>query len=315
MTDAIERLRAANPVSDCAEPDFDAVLRKLTQSASVAAPTRRSARARRRAARNLNRRAVPALIAVVIALAITAAVTRTGGQLSLAARAYAATNPAGVIVHYVEITSVAPAPPHGEPAHGHFLVGWTRRQEVWRSGSRSRVLVTSGFDIDGRLHPIAMELTRDLAREEIYAAHTIFGVQRPTGHSLPAFCTASVACELLEAPDPVVVLHRLAAEGRLREAGETRHDGRTLVVMLDARNPNAIRIYVDPNTGVPVEVVQRVTSISPLPMTTTILDYERLAPTAQSERLLAMRPHPRARRFCTVAIRPNRRVSQHCRTP
>lgn len=86
--------------------------------------------------------------------------------------------------------------------------------------------------------------------------------------------------------------------------------------MRDARDPQAkLRIYLDPNTGVPVEIVQRVPRVSPLPMTTTILDYQRLALTAQSKQLLAMRPHPRARRICTVAIRPNRRVSQHCRTP
>jgi hypothetical protein len=127
MTDAIERLRAANPVSHCAEPDFDAVLRKLTHRPPVAAPMGLTERARTRSARYCDRRAKPALLIVVVALAITAAVTRTGGQLSLAARAYAATNPAGVVVHYVEITRVAPTPPRGEPAHGHFLVGWTRR--------------------------------------------------------------------------------------------------------------------------------------------------------------------------------------------
>jgi hypothetical protein len=316
MTDAIERLRAANPVSDCAEPDFHAVLSKLTHDPSLAVSTGRSARARRRAARYLNRRAAPALIAVVVALALTAAVTRTGGQLSLAARAYAATNPAGVVVHYVEITRVAPRPPHGESAHGHFLVGWTRREEVWRSGSSSRVVIVSAFDVNGRLHPIAMELIQKLSRLEAYAARTIFRVPRQASHALAPQCAANIACELLEGPDPVVTLHRLAAEGRLREAGRTRRDGRALVVMLDARDPQAkLRIYLDPNTGVPVEITQPVPGVSPLPMTTTILDYQRLALTAQSERLLAMRPHPRARKICTVAIRRGSRVSQHCRKP
>lgn len=315
MTDVIERLRAANPVRGCAEPHFEEVLRRLTDLPQGAVAARGAGRARHRGARRVRRRVVLVLAAVVVTLGVIGAATRTGGQLPLAARAYAATDSTGVVVHYVEIARVAPWRPHGEPAAGHFLVGWSEREEVWRSGSRSRVVATSGFDVNGRMHPIAREVTQDGSREELYAAgpgaKMIVNVERRAGG--PADCASSVACDLLEAADPVLVLRQLDEEGRLREVAGTRRNGEAPVAMVDARDPQALRVYLDPNTGVPVEIVQRVASSS-WTMVTKILDYQRLALTAQSERLLAMRPHPDARAICTVPIEPNRRHAQHCLT-
>jgi hypothetical protein len=317
MTDVIERLRAANPVRDCAEPHFEEVLRRLTDLPQGPVAARRAGRARHRAAWRVGWRAVLALAAVGVTLAVIGAATRTGGQLSLAARAYAATDSTGVVVRYVEIARIAPWRPHGEPAQGRFLVGWSEREEVWLSGSRSRVVATSGFDFNGRMHPIAREVTQDGSREELYVANAktkmIFNVKRRAGGPLDAACASSVACDLLEAPDPVVVLRQLDEEGRLRELGGTRQNGEAPVVMVEASDPQALRVYLDPNTGVPVEIVQRVAvAPSSLTMVTKILDYQRLALTAQSERLLTMRPHPHAQATCNVLIEPNRRASQHC---
>jgi hypothetical protein len=319
MTDVIERLRAANPVSDCSEPRFDEVRHRLTDLSPRAIPAQRVAGARQRAARRVSGRVVLAALAIGIALAVIGAATHTGGRLSLAARAYAATDSTGVIVHYVEITQVAPWRPRGEPAHGHFLVGWATRQEVWLSGSRSRVVAMFGFDINGHLHPTVREVTQNGSREELYApgAKAILNVKRRAAGPVDAVCTSSLACDLLEAPDPVVVLRRLDAEGRLQEVGETRQHGRLLAVMVDAHDPAAIRIYLDPGTGIPVEIAQRsagATHDSPLVLTTMIVGYERLALTAQSERLLAMRPHSDVHAICTVLIGANRRHSEHCET-
>jgi hypothetical protein len=127
----------------------------------------------------------------------------------------------------------------------------------------------------------------------------------------------SIACDLLNAPDPMVLLRQLDREGRLRGVGEIRRSGQVLAVMVDARERQAISIYLDPSTGVPVEIVQHVAQgvahASPkLTVITAILDYQRLALTPQSERLLVMRPHPHARAFCAVVVKPRHRVSSSC---
>ena len=105
MTDILERLRAANPVADCAAPPLEEVWRKLDGRAGAVATTDTAPRRRaRRLAGVPGRVTLP--VGVVVAAAV--AVVLLGGTdgPSVAARAYAATDSNAVIVHYVEISRV-----------------------------------------------------------------------------------------------------------------------------------------------------------------------------------------------------------------
>ena len=93
MTSVLEELRMADPAADFAPAPPEPVLRRI-----LAQPhTTRTARLRRR----------PALLAAGLAAAGAAAlvaVTLSGGQPDLAARAYAQTTPDDAVVHSVEIS-------------------------------------------------------------------------------------------------------------------------------------------------------------------------------------------------------------------
>ncbi len=302
MTDVLDRLRAANPVSASDAPDADGLWRTLD-----AAPPDPAGRRRARIGARL---AIP--LAGLAAAGLVVGLTGGTDATSVAARAYAATQSTDRIDHYVEITRVRPAP--GPPA-----VGYTdSRAEVWFAGSRSRVVATDYMvSASGRRSVRHVEEATASGRTVTYDAesdtiHTSLP-PLPAGKVAPLrFCATVIVCGWQPA-DPITTLRRLYRAGRLRDAGQTVEDGRRLDVLAGAvgRPPGtgtAVRILVDPKTFIPVQVglnqygaLGRSPTARLLVTTTTSLSgYERLPLTAATNRLLAMRPHPGAHTLCAL---------------
>jgi hypothetical protein len=327
MTDVLERLRAANPVSDCALPDLDGVLRRLNDgSGSVvppdgstsAVPPGHDMDAGARTWRDIARptgflRAVTIVAALGAALAVFTVLGHSGGGISLVQRAYAATDPAGGIVHYVwssrSLSGSGAGPSHVE----------SQTQE-WLSGSRSRRVETTVIHLrNGRVRRgVYEQINERIPRGETtisYSSwtHTIFkGLLRFTGRVAPgsASCIFDPVCSLT-AEDPVLALRKLYAAGRVHEVGHARLNGKTLTVLgvetrpAPAKLSRSIsqRILVDPKTGDPVELVTQYGRYPrALTSTTTFHTYQHLVLTPQTERLLVIRAHPHARVECVPAL-------------
>jgi hypothetical protein len=295
MTDLLERLRAANPLVDCAAPSVDDVWQKLDQDRARAAARAPGTTASRHPLGGVRGRVT---IAISVLATIAVALASRPGAPSIAARAYAATDSNAVVVHYVEISRV-------QNVRG--LPGWTyieRRADVWLSGSRSHTVATNNIvSPDGRGKGYVNEIAIDGARRQLYQANTIFkGVAAPLGPgNIAGTCVELTSCGG-EATDPVLTLRKFYRAGRLRDAGHTVRNGHLLDV-IRGRGSAHIRILVDARTFIPVQIEQTFDSPPGRPfitVTTTIDDYERLPLTSQTSRLLVMRPHPHARVACTL---------------
>jgi hypothetical protein len=302
MTDVLDRLRAANPVDEPGSPDTER-LRRILDTAPPAPVARRRPRIAARLGIPL---AALAAVGLVVGLA--------GGTnaTSVAARAYAATQSADAIDHYVEISRARPAP--GAPAFGYT----DSRAEVWLAGARSHV-VTTYFMVSasGRRSVHHGEDAMANGRRVTYNAEsdTIYTSlpALPAGAVAPLRSCATVIVCGWQPADPITTLRRLYRAGRLRDAGATVADGRRLDVLAGTlgRPPGpgtAVRILVDPKTFIPVQVVlTNYGALGRSPVvrllvteTTTIGGYERIPLTAATSRLLAMRPPPGAHRICAL---------------
>jgi hypothetical protein len=325
MSDVFERLRAANPVSDCSQPDLGEFLRRLDECSAEEPPAVRAGKSDA-PGRRLTlpparswRIAAGGAIAVAVVLGILAVVGRSGGGISLVQRAYAATDPAGGIVYYVTSTRSI----FGSGARSSSIES---RAQVWRSGSRSRRVETSVAYVRDRQatprgsYEQATERIAGGEKNKSYssARNTIFeGFLAFRGSTSPESvnCRLSPACAVTT-EDPVVALRELYAAGRVHEAGHAQLNGETLTVLeagsvrrsqpaplrFTRMSPSA-RILVDPKTGAPVEITTSYGPQSyPLTSTTIFHRYEHLELTAQTERLLRFRPHPHARLECVLAL-------------
>jgi hypothetical protein len=325
MSDVFERLRAANPVSDCSQPDLDEFLRRLDElSAGESSPV--CAEEPNVSGRRLTlpparswRVAAGGAIAVAVVLAILAVVGHTGGGISLVQRAYAATDPAGGIVYYTTTT-------RSIFGSGRRASSIESRAQVWRSGLRSRrvEIVTShlhnGHAAQRGSYEQATARIASGETNDSYSStrNTVFeGFLAFRGSTSPESvnCRRSPSCAVTT-EDPVAALRELYAAGRVHEAGHAQLNGKTLTVLevggagrtepaplrFTRLSPSA-RILVDPKTGAPVELI---TSYGRQPralVSTTIFHtYEHLRLTAQTERLLRFRAHPHARLECVVAL-------------
>ena len=330
MSDVFERLRAANPVSDCSQPDLVEFLRRLdelsVEELSPARPDKPNVSGWRLALPPVRSRLIAAgAIAAAIVLVIAAVVSRTGGGISLVQRAYAATDPAGGIVHYTTST-------RSTFGSGRRTSSIESRAQVWRSGLRSRrvEIVTShlhdGQAAQGGIYEQATVRTASGETNDSYSStrNTVFkGFLAFRGSTSPESvnCRRSPSCAVTT-EDPVLALRELYAAGRVHEAGHAQLNGKTLTVLEGngaARtqpsvrfirlNPSA-RILVDPKTGAPVELITRYGRQPRALVSTTIFHtYEHLRLTAQTERLLSFSAHPHARLECVLALHCSDRES------
>ena len=330
MSDVLERLRAANPVSECTQPNLEEFRRALDEWCEMPSPVARTtdpeawgerrSRWRKRSVRIV---AVATIFAAV--LTIVALSSQTGGGISLLQRAYAATDPAGGIVYYVTSTRSS----FGSGARSSSSES---RARVWRSESRSRRLETHASDLrngQAQQGDSYEEVDRRVAGGELSSAYssgrnTVFkGFLAFTGRIAPGsgYCKASPACSFTT-EDPVLALRALYAAGAIRQVGHSQLDGRTLTVLevtsrrheVTSRQQFRIssqRILIDPKTGAPVELITHYGSQPGALTSTTIFHtYKHLELTSQTERLLSFRPHPHARLECVLALRCTDRESR-----
>jgi hypothetical protein len=107
-------------------------------------------------------------------------------------------------------------------------------------------------------------------------------------------CRPIMSCTAARVTDPVAALRQLCRAGRLRDDGRAMAVGRALDVLVDGRAPAATRTLVDPQTFVPVEIVQRCRS-SPGALTVTTMIEGALRSRAGRAVAGDASPPPRAR--------------------
>jgi hypothetical protein len=321
MSDVLERLRAANPVSECTQPNLEEFRRALDEWCEMPSPVERTANPEAwdgRHSRWPKRpvRIAAAAAAITAVLTIAALSSQTGGGISLLQRAYAATDPAGGIVYYVTSTRSS----FGSGARSSTSES---RARVWRSELRSRRLETHTSDLHNAQQGSYEEVDQRVAGGELSTTYsppprnTVFkGFLAFTGRTAPGsgYCKASVTCSFTS-EDPVLALRALYAAGAVREVGHSQFDGRTLTV-LEVSAPQQFRIssqriLIDPKTGAPVELITHYgRQLGALTSTTIFHAYKHLELTSQTERLLSFRPHLHARLECVLALHCTDRESR-----
>jgi hypothetical protein len=254
---------------------------ELTQRLLDHAPTRRLPR-------RVSTRRLPALGLALAALAATIVLTTSNGTPSIVARAYAATDPSGVIVHYVETLTFS----------GGGSRAKTTVRDVWRSGQRLHIIVapnnpiaTDDIAIDGRdVHNYTQNTIA------IYKLPATFG----RGSCTPGQVLAQL-CNNTAQEDPVAALRRLAHDGRLHSTGPTTLDGRRIDRLAGTTDGYTITALVDPHTFLPIKV--QATERIPRPrifgppqyLTTTVTNYQQLTTSPHNDKLLLLQAHPGAR--------------------
>jgi hypothetical protein len=243
---------------------------------------------RRRPRRRLTTaRRLPA-IALAMAGLVAIVLITSNGTPSIVARAYAATNPSGVIVHYVETLTFS----------GGGSRAKTTVREVWRSGQRLHLIqapnnprATDDIAIDGRnVHNYTQNTIA------IYKLPATFG----RGSCTPGQVLAQL-CNNNAQSDPVAALRRLAHDGRLHTTGPATVDDRRVDRLTGTTDGYTIIALVDPHTFLPIKI-QVTESIHrprifgpPQYLTTTVTNYQQLTTSSQNNKLLLLRPHPGAR--------------------
>ncbi|HEY1688013.1 MAG TPA: hypothetical protein VGF95_04035 [Solirubrobacteraceae bacterium] len=281
---------------------FDHLERQLLERIAERASLRAAA-ARRRP---LLRLGVAALVVGVATVAATV-LTSGAGHLSIAAKAYAATDANDHVVHYVEIAGVAVEAPSERslstnPRNAH---AW-RRTEVWIYRNRSRRIDSiHGLSAWGRHRVIVSEETSDIpsgdtledgpdATSRRYINGTLLVMKPPANLNIE--CPGITDCTFTT-PHPIETLRHLYREGKLEDDSTTMLRGRRLDIIASNGGPY-LRVLVDPTTFVPVKIVSeagRSAKGQPLVMKAEIDDYTQLPANQHTLSLLKMRPHPRAR--------------------
>lgn len=233
---------------------------------------------RRQAARWLAPSLALAIAVVVAAVALTA-----GSGPSIVARAYAATSPAGVIVHYVE--TARPLQPNG---------GTPSTSEIWIYGDQSHQIID----------PHSAKNRQDIVANDGRVQTLAYG-QLMTSRYSPADnrCPATgvlEGCVLSDNNSQIAALRALYRSGLIHATGHATVDGRLVDVLTGQSGRLSIRALVDGHTFAPVKItmtgtIPRVKSAPLATYTLTITDYRRLPVTTSNLRRLALPPHPRAR--------------------
>ena len=291
----------------------DAAAREYPRRVSSAEPTRRllgediSTRQHRRrsqlnpfVSRRSDRRQaarwlVPAL-ALGSTLVVAAVALTAGGGSSIVSRAYAATSPAGVIVHYVETTG--PLGPNG-PAPSTV--------EVWTYGNQSHQI------IDPHSRENRQDLVAADGRVQTLAFNTLSSSQYSPADNQCSATSVLEGCVLSENNNPIAALRALYRSGLIHATGHATVHGRPVDVLTGQSRNLSIRALVDEHTLLPAKITMtvmlpRVRGAPPNSYELTITDYRRLAVTTSNLRRLALPPHSHAR----IIQAPCRRLYPGC---
>jgi len=228
-------------------------------------------------------------IAGITAAAVAIIILLSGGPggASLVDRAYAAIDGNGVIVHFVETARSRPD-----------LGGDVATAQVWIAGKRVRAIITTRGEIAGRIEVKRHEVIVNGDRiTNIGDGH----VRTQTGQEcapLLGFCDGTTG-------NPFSAIKSLYKSGRLRQVRNQTLRGRKVGVIVGTLNGLSshplnglsstitMRIFVDPKTAVPIEIVENAGVIDVVNrrridriITSVITNYGQLPMTAKNEALL-----------------------------
>lgn len=268
-----------------------------TERDRAAGPTRepmnRSTAWTARWSTRLTRRRGGALAGLAAVIAVVAAilVIGAGGGPSIVARAYAATDPAGVIVHYVEtshsslqaksrVPDIAEIWTYGQDSHQILYANDPkRRQDIVTSNGQSQTLAFG-----------------NLAIMPSWPANTR--------------CAAAIVleggCAEGQNNSPIDALRRLYRSGQIHATGHTTINGRRVDVLTGSSQDLYVRALIDARTSLPVKVTMTETfpqgrGARPVTDALTITDYQRLPVTPANLEFLALPAHPHVR---VIRFRP-----------
>jgi hypothetical protein len=292
MNDVLERLRADNPVRTGSAPSIDQVWARLERES--AAPDRRRLRPARTLAFGMLALA-PVVIVLAVVLALPGGRRVSGGS--------GAQGIGTVLVHYRTRTVYRPAASSGASFAYEFGTA-----DVWVSGAlRHRVETDYFVSRSGRPvgDPLHLELTTDGRLLEHFQSGSLSKVgelvQSRVGEQNPP-CPLIVACGPEVSVDPLSEVRRLYGNGGLVLGAKGRRlNGRSVDELVSTGSGPPIRVLVDPQSLMPVEVIAQY-GTGPWPAsslsTTTISNYRSSPLTPANRGLLSMRPHPGAKLMC-----------------
>ena len=236
---------------------------------------------RRGGRRQAARRLAPAL-ALASALVVATVALTAGSGPSIVARAYAATSPAGVIVHFVE-TARSLQPNGGTPS----------TSEIWIYGDQSHQI------IDPRSPQSRQDLVANDGRVQTLAFDTLSSSGYSAADTRCSAIDVLEGCVLSENNSPIAALRALYRSGLVHATGHAVIDGRRVEVLTGQSRNLSIRALVDEHTLLPAKVtmtltVPRVKRVPSATYALTITDYQRLPVTTSNLRRLALPPHPHA---------------------
>lgn len=245
--------------------------------------------------------ATTVLAGVVVAAVVL--IVSLGGGTSIVERAYAATDPAGVIVHYTETTRSS-------------MPGDDQRVTYWLNGASSRQII----DI-GKPKLLQDIVTTDGHLENLGRRMLVIEPYHPGRYSCRAGMALEGYCAGVRNGTPLDGLRSLLRSGAIHATGLTTIAGRRLDVLVGNTigGPGGalrIRALVDAHSFIPVKV----TMTNRLPtgdsgkravvLTLTISGYQRLAVTPRNLQHLALPAHPHVRvirrHACPTKRQPNR---------
>jgi hypothetical protein len=296
--EVLERVRESGPVvpddllsltGASAQRVLARVLATST-SADTAADGRAPASSPARAGRSswLTRRRVGALAGVVVAVAAVVAILAIGsggGGPSILGRAYAATNPAGVIVHYIETTRSSLQTAH------RFLPQVT---EFWIDGRDTHQI------IDGNDGKARQDIVTSGGRQETLTfGNLVIAPAWPASTKCAPALVLTGDCAEGRNSTPIDGLRSLLRAKMLHLAGTTMIAGRRVDVLTGTTGNLRIRALIDASTFVPVRVDMVLTFAGhanpPVTNTLMITGYQRLPATPGNRKLLALPAHPNVR--------------------
>lgn len=258
--------------------------------------SRRNPFVSRRGGRRQAARWLAPSLALAIAVVLAAVALTAGSGPSIVARAYAATSPAGVIVHYVE--TARPLQP---------AVGTSTKSKIWIYGDQSHQII----DPDSPKN--RQDIVANHGRVQTLAFDTLSSSRySPADTRCPATGVLE-GCVLSENNSPIAALRALYRSGVIHATGHATVDGHRVDV-LTGQSPNlSIRALVDERTFLPTKVTMtltfpRVKRARPATYVLTITDYRQLPVTTSNLRPLALPPHPHAR----LVPAPCRRLYPGC---
>jgi hypothetical protein len=240
----------------------------------------------RRSSRRTRRGVAAAAVLATVASAVVALLANGGdGGFSVVARAYAATNPAGVIIHYVETSA---------PLQHQRGSTQTTEIEIWTYGNQSHQIVDPD-DPKNR-----QDIVAGGGQVQTLAYGTL--ISSPDRDTRCPAAQVLEGCVVSANNSPIAALRVLYRSGQIHSAGVTTVDGRRLDVLSGRSGNLSIRALVDRHTFVPVKVTMTQTVTFPrtknvVTFAMTITDYQRLPVTARNMRRLALPPHPHVQVF------------------